>query len=343
MLFTEAELYTGTNFESVLSEAVYLTEQESMIKPKAIPVVENKRLNVAVVDFKDIATLAEDYDITFIDAIDTVAEANNIEFGKIAVSVNEASIIETPEIVDYLNNVVVKPISENDEAYQCVSLVMENYINDGIEAAVDLLEAYLLDEASISKMQNQYIDLAKSAGMSDDQIQTTLGRIEKLSDKGTQASYLSKQVAALKAKAGEDKKKAVARKIAEKNYGSDANARNRANNVVDNQLHPEVQAALGGKSEGGANTAGAESAVKEGEKALTGPAKPGVISRVIASLRRWAEKVQKAVSSAPAEKRSLWMKIKNKIASLIEKLTKKLQSDEKYAAANAYHDSQKKA
>ena len=323
MLFTEAELYTGTNFESILSEAVYLTEDESMIKPKAIPVVENKRLGAAVVDFKDISALAEDYGISYIDAMGVVAEANSLETSSLAVSVDEAEIIESPYLVESLNNVVVKPLSENDSVYNLVESAVE-YIakTDDDDFVYNLFEAVItLQEAKKGKISGEESGDELVNMMNKNQLDTR-GSAD-VTDSGTVKTGAtkdsSKALAAMQSQLGA--KNSKARKNALK-------AIEDAKNNKNNENAPSEYTQLMHNAENVANDT---------------KAKPGVISRMIAALRRWTEKVQSKYNEAPAEKRSMWLKIKNKIASLLQKLTRKLQSDEKYAAANAYHDAQKKA
>lgn len=316
MLFTEAELYTGTKFESVLSEAVYLTEEESMIKPKAIPVVENSRIGTAVVDFKDISTLAEDYGISYIDAMGIVANANDINPVSLAVSVDEAQIIEMPYLVESLNNVVVKPIAENDYCNMVVSEAISMFLESGDEAYLDGIEFFALDESKIK-------EILKSKGVKKGEVYSntvTPGELQRGSAHVDRAGANAKPNAFVAPPAQE--------KYVNPNPGI---------NSIKGKAGQNIRALAKAEAEASKVAATAEKVANDSN------AKPGVISRVIASLRRWSEKIQSKYNDAPAEKRSIWMKIKNKIASLIEKLTKKLQSDEKYAAANAYHDAQKKA
>ena len=339
MLFTEAELYTGVNFESILSEAVYLTEEESMIKPKAIPVVENKRIGAAVVDFKDIDTLSEQYDISYLDAMDIVAETNELNIGNLAVAVDEASIIEFPWLVESVGNIVLKPISENDNSFIVVEEAINMLLENGEDYFDNILEAALL----LEKLDLKVGDIDPLTGR---KVTAIVGPANSSANDAYERNKKAKE----EAKKKEQEAAARGKAIREKHKAAQAALRNETQPAANSNSAPSsdkgsstATASTPAAQEPSPSTSAVQKAVSDGEKALNSPAKPGVIARVIASLRRWSEKIQAQYNDAPVEKRSIWLKIKNKIASLIQKLTKKLQSDEKYAAANAYYNAKKKA
>ena len=159
MLFTEAQL-NPTNALSILDEAVYLDESEALINPATVPVREMSRLGegVTMVRFDDISALAENHGANYIDAMVAVAEASGVDPELMAVAVDEADIITDPDIVLELANVVVAPLSEDDEEYQfseqtCWSL-LEEEISD--EDFIDIL----LNEGMTSKeIRNHTNDL----------------------------------------------------------------------------------------------------------------------------------------------------------------------------------------
>ena len=68
------------------------------------------------------------------DAVCAIAEENNLDPNSLAVSVEDWNLIETPELVDLVPNIVVKPISENNIVYQfcdyAVSALAEDAITD---------------------------------------------------------------------------------------------------------------------------------------------------------------------------------------------------------------------
>ena len=134
MLFKQEDLAATydpiSEAANILNDAVYLTEDESFLSPKAIPVVENTRIGAGVVQFDDIERLAEENGADYIDAMYAVAEANEIDPNQLAVAVDEWKIIESPEIVNELANVVLKPMSPYDTiglfTEACVDLFVES-------------------------------------------------------------------------------------------------------------------------------------------------------------------------------------------------------------------------
>lgn len=138
MLFKEHELEYITEGTSILESCQYLNESESRISTKHIPVFENSRLGVAVVDFKDVESLAESEGISYIDAMGKIAKVNEIEEQNLAVSVDEAVIIETPELVEKLHNVVARPISEHSAAYKFANWAMTSFIESGNAGYLDV-------------------------------------------------------------------------------------------------------------------------------------------------------------------------------------------------------------
>jgi hypothetical protein len=139
MLFRQEDLHYDSIQEAadILNESVYLTEDESLSSPIAVPVVTNDRIGAHVVSFSDVERLAEDYGVDYIDAMQAIAEANEIEMDDLAVSVPEWKIISSPDIVNELANVIVAPISSNNLIYQ--------FCEACIEAAVEEDDARYFD------------------------------------------------------------------------------------------------------------------------------------------------------------------------------------------------------
>ena len=160
MLFTEDSMTAG-NIDglSILDESYYVDSE--VATPTTVPVVENSDLGAAVVRFSDIESISESYGCDFIDAMEAVAEQNEIDPEYLAVAVDEARIIEEPELIYELANVVVSPQSENSLAYQFCEACLNDYIDSEgdetfLEAMIDedvALEVYgALDEARASLM-----------------------------------------------------------------------------------------------------------------------------------------------------------------------------------------------
>jgi hypothetical protein len=166
MLIKESYI-NKANVINQLNEAVYLDESESMIQPVTIPVREMSRLGegVTMVRFADVERLAECHGASYMDAVAAVAEASEVDANKLVVAVDEATLIESPEVLDELANVVVAPISDNDVIYQFCEAVTDAYLESGDES---VLEA-VLDEGIIGDLKD---DAKWSAGAMKSSIKT---------------------------------------------------------------------------------------------------------------------------------------------------------------------------
>lgn len=201
MLITESQLTRSASFQNILDEAVYLNEAESALSPVAIPVVENSRIGAAVVNFTDVERLAEENCMDYFEAVDAIAEANQISATDIAVAVDEARIIMDPEIVNECHNVVVRPISENSDAFIFVDMMLEAFENTGDVTFMNMLvEEGEGDSAEQAKdVQAATSDSAKG--------EKEVGTIRKWLDKIKEYAYtkpkewIANKIAALNAKA----------------------------------------------------------------------------------------------------------------------------------------------
>lgn len=150
MLFKHEDLVTEEidvvkEAADLLNESVYLTEEESLLNVSTVPVCENKRLGTNIVSFSDIERLAEDFDTSYLDAMQAVAEANEISMDDLAVSVPEYEIIADPEIVNELSNVIIAPCNTNSVMYQICEDAFDIAVEEEDE---ELLEAVILNELS---------------------------------------------------------------------------------------------------------------------------------------------------------------------------------------------------
>ena len=202
MLITESQLNRSTTgFENILGEAVYLNEAESALSPVAVPVVENSRIGAAVVNFADVERLAEENCMDYFEAVDAIAEANEIDVDSIAVAIDEARIIMDPEIVNECHNVVVRPISENSDAFIFVDMMLEAFENTGDVTFMNMIvEEGEGDSAEQAKdVQAATSDSAKG--------EKEVGTIRKWLDKIKEYAYtkpkewIANKIAALNAKA----------------------------------------------------------------------------------------------------------------------------------------------
>ena len=141
MLFKQSDLTYVPIQEAynILNESVYLDESEAVVSAKAIPVVENNTIDAFVVRFNDVSTFAEDHGVSYEDAMNVIAESNNIDVNDLAVAVKETTIMANPSIVNELANVVVTPLSETDSMYQFTEACVDAFIESGDVSYMDLL------------------------------------------------------------------------------------------------------------------------------------------------------------------------------------------------------------
>lgn len=202
MLITESQLNRSTSFQNILDEAVYLNEAESALSPVAVPVVENSRIGAAVVNFADVERLAEENCMDYFEAVDAIAEANQISATDIAVAVDEARIIMDPEIVNECHNVVVRPISENSDAFIFVDMMLEAFENTGDATFMNMLVED--GESGDSVEQAKDVQAATSDSAKGEK---EVGTIRKWLDKIKEYAYtkpkewIANKIAALNAKA----------------------------------------------------------------------------------------------------------------------------------------------
>lgn len=209
MLITESQLNRSTTgFENILDEAVYLNETESALSPVAVPVVENSRIGAAVVNFADVERLAEENCMDYFEAVDAIAEANEIDVDSIAVAVDEARIIMDPEIVNECHNVVVRPISENSDAFIFVDMMLEAFENTGDVTFMNMLVEE--NEGGNSQIQaKKTADATKGSDNGDAEVGTIRKWLDKIKENcyNRPKEWIANKIAALNLKAEAYKKK----------------------------------------------------------------------------------------------------------------------------------------
>ena len=138
----DTSMYDGI---AILENASYIPKNIAV--PRNVPVVESGDNYIA--KFSDVAIVAEDYDLSYLDALTCIAEGNDIDPDSIYVAIDEADIICNPDIVNEFtvgddNLVVVNPISEYSYAYRICEAACqlmeetgdENYLLALIDEAV---------------------------------------------------------------------------------------------------------------------------------------------------------------------------------------------------------------
>ena len=119
---------------------IFLTESESITKLPAIPVIENPRLGGGVINLSDLDNIVEDYGCDYEDAFCAIAEQNELDPENLVVSVEDWKLIESPELVDLVPNIVVKPISEDNIVYQALDYCIDEYYDTGDEEYLNYLD-----------------------------------------------------------------------------------------------------------------------------------------------------------------------------------------------------------
>lgn len=156
MLFTESQLVTN-NALKILDEAVYLNEYENLRRVQTIPIKENSTLDCNIVDFSDVVGLCEDYGIGYEQAIDLLAEANSLPSCLIAVAVPEDILIESPELVDDIPQVVVAPLNQFDPIGFFVEAVIQESLEQENEQILEDAMDSLLTEGIVGKIGHAFM------------------------------------------------------------------------------------------------------------------------------------------------------------------------------------------
>jgi len=172
-VFTEQEIMQGSapSVEAILENAMFLESGTSVITPKTVAVTENSAVQAMVVRFADIEALSEQYGCDYLEAMSAVVEANELDPNTFAVAVDEAEIIENPELMNELANVVINPQSENSFAYQFCEAMVDAWAESEEEAFLEAMvdddvADKVLNELSFSDVKQkagEYADKAKNA------------------------------------------------------------------------------------------------------------------------------------------------------------------------------------
>ena len=140
MLFTESNL--TTNGLHILDEGIYLTEQESFLHPSTIPISEVSRLNTVQIPYNTLLTFAEENGYSFQESLSMIAEAHDLNIENLSVCIQEEDIILDPDLINEFSNIIISPISSNDEIYQ----LCEETINAYVESEDEKYLLSLLEE-----------------------------------------------------------------------------------------------------------------------------------------------------------------------------------------------------
>lgn len=127
--------------DSLLENIVPISDSMHSIIQQ-IPLVYNESEGYSIVNYNDLDNLNTQFYSNIDNSINLVAESNNIDPNSIIVCVNEADLIEFPEIINELSNVnyVVDPIPMDNPTVQLCDYLVEEALETGDESCLDVLE-----------------------------------------------------------------------------------------------------------------------------------------------------------------------------------------------------------
>ena len=131
MVYTESQI--------IQKEKIMLTENESNLFDdfNTIPVIENTRLGLHIVDYSNIERLLETTCYSVNEIISCIESVNNLD--SLTVAVDDYKLILHPEIVNEMNNIVIKPLSKNDPAYVFTEACLDKFMETMDESYIDYL------------------------------------------------------------------------------------------------------------------------------------------------------------------------------------------------------------
>lgn len=177
MLFKQDDVIHNTSLDEasqVVDSCQYLTEEESMIDPTMISIVENTRLGLDIIkveDLVDYATSTGQYG--FHEAVNDICLANNVDPNTIAFSVSDVAVLEDTELADTVYkiqesgySVFATPISSNDIVYQVteavVDIMTESYGTCDENTADLLFEEFITYDLEHTLNESAVLDKVKS-------------------------------------------------------------------------------------------------------------------------------------------------------------------------------------
>ena len=131
MVYTESQI--------IQKEKIMLTENESNLFDdfNTIPVIENTRLGLHIVDYSNIERLLETTCYSVNEIISCIESVNNLD--SLTVAVDDYKLILHPEIVNEMDNIVIKPLPKNDPAYIFTEACLDKFMETMDESYIDYL------------------------------------------------------------------------------------------------------------------------------------------------------------------------------------------------------------
>ena len=152
MLITTKQL--GSLYEmsalDVLDNSTYLDESEALLNPIAVPVLENTRLDICTVSYKDIQKVCEDYGCYTDEALNSIAESSGVDINNIAVAIDESDIILDPTIINEFYQYAIIPESDYSIPSVFVEACLDNYIGSNFDE--DYLDIMVEPEQMIDSL-----------------------------------------------------------------------------------------------------------------------------------------------------------------------------------------------
>ena len=142
MLIKETSL--DINPFNILNESIYLTKEESQLHPIQVPIIEtNNGLNM--IEFAYLDKIMNEMNVGFLEAESILAEFNEIPVDSLIISIPEYELIDSPFIMETVDNFVVTPIAPTSDAYTFCESFIFLYEQSGDET---FLQALLNEEVA---------------------------------------------------------------------------------------------------------------------------------------------------------------------------------------------------
>ena len=142
MLITTSQLRKihEISYIDILNNSVFLSETEAVTNPISIPILENNRLGVNIVYYKDILKMNEDYNYSTINSLNAITESSNVDIDTVAIAIDESDIILNPRCIESFDRYVIIPESD----YSVSSIFVEACIDGYLENELDEDYIYLM-------------------------------------------------------------------------------------------------------------------------------------------------------------------------------------------------------
>lgn len=162
------DLYKISSLD-ILDNSIYLNEQETIITPQNIPIIENTRLNKGIIDYEYIRYISESNSVSLEDSYSLICESSNLNTDDCCVSISEDEIIIDPNIINNFTNYIIRPIPNEGLIDTFIESCIENYITSENESYLDMMvnpEDYIFNEVEQKnqkeKIKNNIVDTAQA-------------------------------------------------------------------------------------------------------------------------------------------------------------------------------------